>query len=91
MSISQRTQAKRDRFRDRSLMKLLETHHYMYCFSTLRQGLLCCSEVITQSVALMSVRTQRGSFPTWRVVLCADEEERLERAPVVSWIPIMGN
>lgn len=71
--ISQRTQTKRDRFRGRSLMKLLDTHS-MYHFSTLRQGLLYCSEVdhpecssdVSKDTERFIPNLESGSLYRWR-------------------------
>lgn len=68
MTLSQRAQTKKDRFRDRSLLRFIRDRHYLNWFSTLRKDSSIAVGLSTESVAPVSMRTERDSFPIFRGV-----------------------
>ena len=57
-----------DRFRDKNLLRSIRDAHYLSCFNTLRQGLLCRSGVRHWKYGSRPIRTGRVSSPLWRNV-----------------------
>lgn len=64
-----------------------EIPHALRCFGTLRQGPLYCRGLSTESVALMSFRTERDSSPTWRKVSSSQLGGRIGKSPWSSLEP----
>ena len=60
---------KRNRFRDKNLVRFIKDPYCLNCFSTLRQGLFYGSLVEPQGFCSVSVRTGRNPSPIWNYFL----------------------